>query len=60
MGDRLTKPNAVGIDDANTVMTPQGLEQLGRQMGSYGYTHFMIEWMWCVIADKHNEARFCT
>ena len=23
MGDRLTKPNAGGIDDANTVMTPQ-------------------------------------
>ena len=35
MGDRLTRPNADGIDDTNVAMAPQVLEQLGRQMGNY-------------------------
>lgn len=36
MDGRPTKPNAGGIDDASAAMSPQVLEQLGRQMGRYG------------------------
>ena len=37
MGGRPTEPNAAdGIGDGSAVMPPQVLEQLGRQMGSYG------------------------
>ena len=57
MGSIPTEPNADGTDDTSTI-SPQVLEKLGRQIGSYGV--HICEWLWKVIADKHNEVRFGT
>ena len=57
MGGRPAGSNAGGIDDGSA-MSPQVLEQVGRQMGSYGL--HIHEWLQIVITDQHNEARFGT
>ena len=57
IGGRPTQPNADGIDGV-AVMSHQVLEQLRRQMGSYGV--HIYEQMAVDCHDKHNEARFGT
>ena len=57
MGGRPTKPNVDGIDDVAAV-SPRVLEQLVRQMGSYGV--HIYEQMAVDCHDKHNEAKFGT
>ena len=57
MGGRPTEPNADGIDDA-AAMSPQVLEQLGRQMVSYGV--HIYEQIAVNCHDKHNEVKFGT